>query len=50
VNELLAIDPEFAIHAQRYIEPWHYASGLMDQLLEGLRKAGLKIPESTQSS
>jgi hypothetical protein len=31
VNELLAIDPEFAVHARRYIEPWHYASGLMDQ-------------------
>ncbi len=47
VNELLAIDPEFAVHARRYIEPWHYGSGLMDQLLEGLRKAGLQIPEST---
>ncbi|MCI0603137.1 protein kinase [bacterium] len=50
VNELIAIDPEFAVHARRYIEPWHYASGLMDQLLEGLRKAGLEIPESTRSS
>jgi len=50
VNKLLAIDPEFAVHARRYIEPWHYASGLMDQLLEGLRKAGLEIPESTPSS
>jgi adenylate cyclase len=50
VNELLAIDPEFAVHARRYIEPWHYGSGLMDQVLAGLRKAGLQIPESTRSS
>ena len=49
VNELLAIDQEFAVHARRYIEPWHYASGLMDSLLEGLRKAGLEIPESRLS-
>jgi TolB-like protein/Tfp pilus assembly protein PilF len=43
VNELLAIDPEFAVHARRYIEPWHYASGFLEPLLEGLRKAGLEV-------
>ena len=50
VNELLAIDPEFAVHARRYIEPWHYASGFLEPLLEGLHKAGLEISESTRSS
>ena len=45
MNELLAIDPEFAVHARRYIEPWHYASGLMGQLLAGLRKAGLEVAD-----
>jgi eukaryotic-like serine/threonine-protein kinase len=43
VNELLAIDPEFAVHARRYIEPWHYASGFLEPLLEGLHKAGLEV-------
>ena len=46
VNELLAIDPEFAAHARRYIEPWHYGSGLMDSLMEGLRKAGLEVSKT----
>ncbi len=49
VNELLAIDPEFAANARRYIEPWHYASGFLEPLLEGLRKAGLNIRESKES-
>ncbi|HET6266761.1 MAG TPA: tetratricopeptide repeat protein, partial [Acidobacteriota bacterium] len=50
VNELLAIDPEFAVHARRYIEPWHYASGFLEPLLEGLRKAGLQTEEHTDAS
>jgi serine/threonine protein kinase len=42
LNELLTIDPEFAAHARQYIEPWMYASGVIEPLLDGLRKAGLK--------
>ena len=46
VNELLAIDPEVCYPcATRYIEPWHYASGFMDSLIEGLQKAGMQIPD-----
>jgi TolB-like protein len=45
VNELLTIDPDFANHARKFIEPWLYAIGFIDPLIEGLRKAGLKIPE-----
>jgi serine/threonine-protein kinase len=45
VSELLTIDPQFAIHARRYIEPWHYASGFLESLIEGLQKAGLQIPD-----
>ena len=41
VNQLLAIDPEFAAHARKIIEPWLYATGFIDPLLDGLRKAGL---------
>src|SRR5688572_6954917 len=49
VRDLLAIDPEFAAHARSNIESWHFASGLMEPLLEGLRKAGLEVspPQGT---
>ncbi len=46
VRDLVTLDPEFAAHARSYVESWHFASGLMDSILEGLRKAGLSIPES----
>src|SRR5256714_8828272 len=46
VRDLLALDPEFAAHARSKVATWHFASGLMDPILEGLRKAGLTIPES----
>ena len=50
VRDLLALDPEFAAHARSNIESWHFASGLLEPLLEGLRKAGLAIPASDGSS
>src|SRR6266550_6013368 len=50
VGDLLALDPEFAAHARSKVGTWHFASGLMDPILEGLRKAGLSIPESDDSS
>ena len=43
VRDLLALDPEFAAHARSNVGTWHFASGLMDPILEGLRKAGLEI-------
>src|SRR5438552_15460072 len=46
VRDLLALDPEFAAHARANIGTWHFASGLADPILEGLRKAGLAIPEN----
>jgi adenylate cyclase len=46
VRDLLALDPEFAAHARSNVGTWHFASGLMDPILEGLRKAGLSIPEN----
>jgi len=45
VDELLVIDPDFARHARANIESWHYASGLLERLIEGLRQAGLAIVE-----
>ncbi len=50
VRDLLALDPEFAAHARSNVGTWHFASGLMDPILEGLRKAGLSIPEAEDSS
>jgi pentatricopeptide repeat protein len=50
IRDLLALDPEFAAHARSNVGTWHFASGLMDPILEGLRKAGLSIPESDDSS
>ncbi|MDQ5873713.1 MAG: hypothetical protein M3547_16070, partial [Acidobacteriota bacterium] len=50
VRDLLSLDPEFAAHARSNIESWHFASGLMEPLLEGLRKAGLSIPATDGSS
>jgi len=43
VRDLLALDPNFSEHARSNVESWHFASGLMDPILEGLRKAGLEI-------
>ena len=50
VRDLLALDPDFAAHARSNVGTWHFASGLMEPILEGLRKAGLSIPEADDSS
>jgi hypothetical protein len=42
-KELLAIDPDFARNPRKYIEPWLYASGFLDSIVDGLRKAGLAV-------
>ena len=44
VQDLLKLEPDFAAHARQNIESWHFASGLLEPLLDGLRKAGLEIP------
>jgi TolB-like protein/tetratricopeptide (TPR) repeat protein len=43
VRDLLTLDPEFAAHVRYNVGTWHFASGLMEPILEGLRKAGLEI-------
>jgi len=47
VRDLLAIDPEFAVHARATVQNWHFASGLLEAILDGLRKAGLSIPATS---
>jgi tetratricopeptide (TPR) repeat protein len=46
VRDLLALDPEFAAHVRYNVGTWHFASGLMEPILDGLRKAGLSVPAS----
>ena len=43
VNELRKLDENIEVNARHFIECWHYSSGLMDRIVEGLRKAGLEI-------
>ena len=50
VRDLLALDPEFSKHARSNVATWHFASGLMEPLLEGLRKAGLDIGDEASAS
>jgi len=45
VRDLLALDPGFAAHARSNVARWHFASGLLNPILEGLRKAGLEVPD-----
>ena len=49
VRDLLALDPEFAAHAREHRE-LALRSGLMEPILEGLRKAGLEISDRSRSS
>ncbi len=44
VKDLRKLENDIELHAREYIECWHYSSGLMDRILEGLSKAGLEIP------
>ena len=46
VRELRKLDKDIELHARQFIDCWHYSSGLMDRILEGLSKAGLEIAES----
>jgi len=46
VKELRKLEKDIEIHARQYIECWHYSSGLMDRILEGLSKAGIQVAEA----
>jgi hypothetical protein len=48
VKELRKLDENIEVNARHFIECWHYSSGLMDRIVEGLSKAGLK--DSSDSS
>ena len=43
VNELRKLDENIEVNARHFIECWHYSSGLMDRIVEGLRKAGIAL-------
>jgi hypothetical protein len=42
VRELLALKPDFAVIAREELEKW-WRPELVEQLIDGLRKAGLEI-------
>lgn len=44
LQDLLALRPDFAAAARQEYAKW-YGSELIEQIIEGLRKAGLEIPE-----
>ena len=46
LKEVLSIDPNIADTVRDVLEKW-YQSELVDQLMDGLRKAGLKIAQTT---
>ena len=43
VRELRKLEKDIESNARHFIECWHYSSGLMDRILEGLSKAGLEV-------
>ncbi len=47
VQELLALRPDFGAVAREEYAKW-YSPELIEQIIEGLRKAGLEIPENQQ--
>ncbi len=49
VQDLLALRPDFAAAARQEYAKW-YDSELIEQLIEGLRKAGLEIPDEQPSA
>ena len=42
----IAHDPDLASSIRQNIENWHFASGLVEPIMEGLGKAGLKVAPS----
>jgi hypothetical protein len=44
VQRLLAVDPEFALHARPQLDKWHPDEMLLARLIEGLEAAGLDLP------
>jgi hypothetical protein len=44
VQRLLAVDPEFALHARAQIDKWHPHETVLERMLEGLQAAGLDLP------
>ena len=43
LNDLPTNDPDLASSIRQNLENWHFASGLLEPVIEGLEKAGLKL-------
>jgi TolB-like protein/Tfp pilus assembly protein PilF len=44
IDRWLELDPDIAEDVRQKVETWHFTSGLLEPILEGLTKAGLVIP------
>ena len=45
LRDLLALRPDFAANARQGLEKWFFEASYVDHALDGLRKAGLKLPD-----
>ena len=45
LDELLTVQPDFALNPRRYLECFIFQDQLVDAVLEGLNKAGYQEPE-----
>ncbi|HXZ18346.1 MAG TPA: hypothetical protein VEG63_00240, partial [Candidatus Acidoferrales bacterium] len=50
VEELLKLDKDFEQHTKVLVGSWLQLSGLQDRFYEGMRKAGLRIPEPGEAA
>lgn len=44
-EELLKLQPDFALNARGDLKKWGYRPELVEQCIDGLRKAGIRIPD-----
>ena len=44
-EELLKLQPDFALNARGDLKKWGYRPELVEQCIDGLRKAGIQIPD-----
>ena len=45
VEKLLELYPDYGTHARTELRKWYWEEELVEHMIDGLRKAGLDIPE-----
>jgi len=49
-DRLLSLVPNYATWVRDDYRRWHFAKDLIDHIIDGLRKAGLDVPDEPVSS